>query len=221
MNGSLPTSVSRFTTDACYRRTLAAASSSRCTRPPVHSAMVANRDEAERALAIARGKLEAGQYDSAIRFAKKSIALEASPEAAALLAKAEQLQRGGGTSDGTGPATASTSATSAGQTSGSTSQRAGKSRAEASGATTGDGGGGEYTPAQLAMVKRVKACRVTAYYEILELEKTCSDGQIKKAYRKVRPFGYPSGSSVSNLLLCFHNSLLSVRSPHRTRGTHF
>lgn len=151
--------------------------------------MVANRDEAQRALAIARGKLEAGQYDSAIRFAKKSIALEASPEAAALLAKAEQLQRGGGSGNGTaasGSSTASTSATSAGQTSGSTSQRAGKAKAETSGAAAGDGGGGEYTSAQLAMVKRVKACRVTAYYEILELEKSCSDGQIKKAYRKVR-----------------------------------
>ncbi|KAJ8293276.1 putative J domain-containing protein C17A3.05c [Rhodotorula toruloides] len=150
--------------------------------------MVANRDEAQRALAIARGKLEAGQYDSAIRFAKKSIALEASPEAAALLANAEQLQRGGGSVNGTvaaGSSTASTSATSAGQTSGSTSQRAGKAKAETSGAAANDGGGGEYTSAQLAMVKRVKACRVTAYYEILELEKSCSDGQIKKAYRKL------------------------------------
>ncbi|BGP33033.1 Chaperone protein dnaJ [Rhodotorula toruloides] len=150
--------------------------------------MVANRDEAQRALAIARGKLDAGQYDSAIRFAKKSIALEASPEATALLAKAEQLQRGGGSANGTaasGPSTASTSATSAGQTSGSTSQRAGKAKAESSSAAAGDGGGGDFTPAQLAMVKRVKACRVTAYYEILELEKSCSDGQIKKAYRKL------------------------------------
>lgn len=29
-------------------------------------------------------------------------------------------------------------------------------------------------------------CRATSYYEILELEKSCSDGQVKKAYRKVR-----------------------------------
>jgi DnaJ homolog subfamily B member 12 len=45
----------------------------------------------------------------------------------------------------------------------------------------------EYTAAQAALVKRVKSCRVTAYYEILQLEKKCSEGDIKKAYKKVKP----------------------------------
>jgi DnaJ family protein B protein 12 len=43
----------------------------------------------------------------------------------------------------------------------------------------------EYTPEQHAVVKRVRACKVTAYYEILEVKKECNEGDIKKAYRKV------------------------------------
>lgn len=39
------------------------------------------------------------------------------------------------------------------------------------------------------MIKRVRACKPGAYYEVLELEKSCSDGDIKKAFRKVRQRG--------------------------------
>ncbi|GAA6002924.1 J domain-containing protein [Rhodotorula paludigena] len=147
--------------------------------------MVANREEALRALSIAQKRLDAGQYDSAIRFAKKSIALEATAEARALLARAEQLERDGAGSPGGSaePApSASTSATSAGPSSASTTSRA-KGAAKAESADTGSAK--QYTSAQLAVVKRVKACRVTAYYEILELEKSCSENDVKKAYRKL------------------------------------
>ncbi|BGP49188.1 Chaperone protein dnaJ [Rhodotorula kratochvilovae] len=144
--------------------------------------MVVNRDEALRALAIAQRHLDAGKLDSAIRFAKKSIALEPTlQEARTLLARAETLasSSSAGASDEPAPS-ASTSATSAGPSSASTSSRA-KSKAPEPAPSTAK----QYTAEQLAVVKRVKGCRATAYYEILELEKTCSDGQVKKAYRKL------------------------------------
>jgi len=43
----------------------------------------------------------------------------------------------------------------------------------------------EYTPDQLAHVKRIRSHPPTAYYEILSItDKSCSEGEIKKAYRK-------------------------------------
>lgn len=43
----------------------------------------------------------------------------------------------------------------------------------------------EYTADQLAHVKRIRSCKATAYYEILNIQdKSCSDTDIKKAYRK-------------------------------------
>lgn len=43
----------------------------------------------------------------------------------------------------------------------------------------------DFTPVQAALVKRVKSCKVTDYYAILDLKKGCEDVEIKKAYRKV------------------------------------
>ncbi|KAL1839822.1 hypothetical protein VTJ49DRAFT_1101 [Mycothermus thermophilus] len=49
----------------------------------------------------------------------------------------------------------------------------------------------KYTPEQKAAVLRIRRCNPTAFYEILELEKTCSDGEIKKAYRKLSLLTHP------------------------------
>lgn len=148
-----------------------------------------NRDEALRALHVAQKRLDHADYSGAVRFAKKSLALEATPEARALLSRAEQLLSSGASAAApearAAAPTATTSATESGPSSASTSTRA---RTKASTDTRGAAStqpAGEYTAAQLAVVKRVKSCRATAYYEILELEKSCSDGQVKKAYRKV------------------------------------
>jgi DnaJ family protein B protein 12 len=43
----------------------------------------------------------------------------------------------------------------------------------------------EFTAEQLKVVKRVKACKVTEYYEILSVNKDCEEAEIKKAYRKL------------------------------------
>ena len=60
--------------------------------------------------------------------------------------------------------------------------------ANGSAAGTSSGMGGEkreYTAENVAVVKRVRACKVTEYYEILAVEKGCEEAEIKKAYRKV------------------------------------
>ncbi|KAI1337264.1 hypothetical protein F5Y15DRAFT_157898 [Xylariaceae sp. FL0016] len=49
----------------------------------------------------------------------------------------------------------------------------------------------KYTDAQKTAVLRIRRCKATAYYEILELERTCSDGEIKKAYRKQSLLTHP------------------------------
>ncbi|PGH03800.1 hypothetical protein AJ79_07276 [Helicocarpus griseus UAMH5409] len=49
----------------------------------------------------------------------------------------------------------------------------------------------KYTPEQKAAVLRVRKCSPTAFYEILALEKTATDGEIKKAYRKLSLLTHP------------------------------
>lgn len=48
-----------------------------------------------------------------------------------------------------------------------------------------------FTPEQKAEVIRIRKCSPTAFYEILAIEKTSSDGQIKKAYRKISLLTHP------------------------------
>lgn len=49
----------------------------------------------------------------------------------------------------------------------------------------------KYTIEQKAAVIRVRKCAATAFYEILGVEKSCSDGEIKKAYRKLSLLTHP------------------------------
>ncbi|KAK5218893.1 Chaperone protein dnaJ [Exophiala xenobiotica] len=49
----------------------------------------------------------------------------------------------------------------------------------------------KYTPQQKAEVIRLRKCSPTAFYEILSVEKTASDGEIKKAYRKISLLTHP------------------------------
>ncbi|EAU90500.2 endoplasmic reticulum protein [Coprinopsis cinerea okayama7 len=70
-------------------------------------------------------------------------------------------------------------------TSGNSSSTAGE-KAKANGTAGGMGGEKrEYTQEQLSVVKRVRACKVTEYYEILSVKRDCEDAEIKKAYRKL------------------------------------
>ena len=51
-----------------------------------------------------------------------------------------------------------------------------------------------FTVEQKAAVIRVRKCKTTAFYDILGLEEvktSCSDGEIKKAYRKLSLLTHP------------------------------
>ena len=49
----------------------------------------------------------------------------------------------------------------------------------------------KYTVEQKTAVIRVRKCAATAFYEILGLEKTVTDSEIKKAYRKLSLLTHP------------------------------
>lgn len=49
----------------------------------------------------------------------------------------------------------------------------------------------KYTPEQKAAVLRIRKCSGTQYYEILSLERTATDTEIKKAYRKQSLLTHP------------------------------
>ncbi|KAL8633015.1 hypothetical protein Q9189_001269 [Teloschistes chrysophthalmus] len=49
----------------------------------------------------------------------------------------------------------------------------------------------KYTVEQKAAVIRVRRCGATEFYEILGLEKSCSDAEVKKAYRKLSLLTHP------------------------------
>jgi DnaJ family protein B protein 12 len=143
--------------------------------------MESNKDEALRCLAIAQRYRDAGSIQSARKFCEKSINLFSTPAALKLLATINATA----SSQGTSSATDSTSA-SAHQSSSGVKQRRGAANTNGG---TASGIGGEkrdYTPEQKEVVRRVRACKVTEYYEILEVKKDCEDADVKKAYRKVR-----------------------------------
>ncbi|KAL2833416.1 hypothetical protein BDW59DRAFT_138623 [Aspergillus cavernicola] len=49
----------------------------------------------------------------------------------------------------------------------------------------------KYTPDQKAAVIRIRKCTATAFYEILSLEKSATDSEIKKSYRKLSLLTHP------------------------------
>ncbi|KAK4054275.1 Chaperone protein dnaJ [Microbotryomycetes sp. JL201] len=140
-----------------------------------------NAEQALAALDIARRHYNASNYDAGIRFAKKSLSLHPTAEATTLLAKLEQ----GLANDGAEPSTSTASSTNPRAAADASSTAKPTQRPSAARDKPVDDKPRDFTPAQAATVKRVRACRVTQYYEILGLEKSCSDNDVKKAYRKV------------------------------------
>ncbi|KAK3386905.1 hypothetical protein B0H63DRAFT_142124 [Podospora didyma] len=49
----------------------------------------------------------------------------------------------------------------------------------------------KYTVEQQRAVLRIRACKPTAFYEILEIQKSCTDVEVKKAYRKQSLLTHP------------------------------
>lgn len=151
--------------------------------------MEGNRDEAVRCLAIARKHYDADNLTSARKFCLKSIALFETPEATKLLASINKAAASSSANDDKGPSTSTTNSTTEEHPSAAgMKHRHTQPKASANGTAGGMGGEKrDYTPEQLSTVKRVRACKVTEYYEILAVKKECEEAEIKKAYRKVCP----------------------------------
>jgi len=154
--------------------------------------MEGNKDEAIKCLSIAQKYRDAGNLPSARKFAQKSINLFSTPEAVKLLESIAATETS--SSAGAGPSTANGNAqASSSSTEAHPSASGAKLRNAGSANGTAGGMGGEkreFTAEQLSVVKRVKACKVTEYYEILSLKKDCEEAEIKKAYRKVISMTY-------------------------------
>lgn len=142
-------------------------------------------------------------YPSARKFAQKSLNLHPTPEAEKLLQLIEEeaASEGSASSSATSSSTSSFKATGAEAHASASSMRsrptASSAAADADGAGPSSTSKASYTEAQIKLVRRVRNCKVTDYYEILELQKTCEENDIKKAYRKVssRSRRYASYSS--------------------------
>lgn len=149
----------------------------------------ANADSAQMALDVARKHYSAGNHDSAIRFCKKSISLNSTPQAINLLSRCEKAKVDEQSNGESSQPRATSSATETHPSASTTHARhptKSSSSSTSSSTTPPAAEKREFTPAQAALVKRVKACRITQYYEILGIEKGCTDNDIKKAYRKVK-----------------------------------
>ena len=163
--------------------------------------MESNKDEAIKCLAIAQKHRNAGNLASAKRFCQKSLNLFSTPEGTKLLEIVEaelasEPSTSAGTSSSASGAASSTSAFSSSteahpSSSGTRHRHTESTNGKANGSANGSSKGGadekkrDYTPEQAAVVKRIRACKVTDYYEILSLKKDCEEAEVKKAYRKV------------------------------------
>jgi len=150
--------------------------------------MESNKDEALRCISIAQKHFNAGNFPSARKFCLKSKSLFDTPEATKLLETVESAESSGSASSSSRGAT-NTQTEEHPSAAGMKHRHAKPAPANATkGSGTAGGMGGdkrEYTKEQHEVVKRVRACKVTEYYEILAVSKDCEEGEIKKAYRKV------------------------------------
>lgn len=148
--------------------------------------MESNKEEAEKAFKFAES-ISNRDVEKALRFARKSDALYPNEPAQKLIAKLEQEiatagPSGGGSGTATPNATAgssSTKATGVEEHTTSAKQRPGHAKPAAASSSSSSAAAAaaaekskkrEYTPKQLEVVKRVKACKQHAYYEILSSE---------------------------------------------------
>lgn len=152
--------------------------------------MESNKDEAIRCLSIAQRHRDAGNLPSARKFCQKSINLFSTPEAQKLLDSIDSAasSSSSGSTSGANSNEKGQSFTSSTETHPSAAGAKHRHTASTPANGTAGGSGGEkreYTPEQHAVVKRVRACKITEYYEILSVKRDCEETEVKKAYRKV------------------------------------
>ncbi|KAL5513305.1 HLJ1 [Sanghuangporus vaninii] len=153
--------------------------------------MESNKDEALKCLSISQRHCDSGNYPSARRFAEKSLSLFPTPEASKLLERISELEAT--SAPPSGDASCSSTSAEAHPSASGTKHRhqnanasSSSSKPTANGTSTGSTQEKrDYTPEQVAVVKRILSCKITEYYEIMSLKKDCTEAEVKKAYRKL------------------------------------
>lgn len=143
--------------------------------------MEGNKDEAIRCFLIAEKHFNAENLVAARKFCTKSISLFSTPQAEKLLVRinnstTSSTPNGSSSTSGAEEHPSATGMKHRHQNPPSTSTPT---------STNGSAKKRDYTQEQHTIVKRVRACKVTEYYEILELKKECEEADVKRAYRKV------------------------------------
>lgn len=129
-------------------------------------------EEARKALDLARKHDANGSTESALKWARKSIAIYSTPEAVALFARLKEKGAEGRPEAAAGRAASSTVTTEEVYTS------TRKTSTDASGQK-------KYTEKQVEIVRRVKRAGGD-FYAVLEITKSADEAEVKKAYKKVR-----------------------------------
>ncbi|KAI5120372.1 hypothetical protein M0805_006894 [Coniferiporia weirii] len=153
--------------------------------------MESNKDEAVKCLSIAQRHRNSGNYSSARRFCEKSINLFPTPEASKLLQNVIELEEAA-SSEPTGsspnPSGASSSTGTHPSASGAKHRHASSNAGASAANGTANGSGGvkrDFTADQAAIVRQIRSCKISDYYEIMSLKRDCEEAEVKKAYRKL------------------------------------
>ncbi|KAK9707830.1 Chaperone protein dnaJ [Basidiobolus ranarum] len=144
--------------------------------------MEVNKDEAARCLDIARKHFESNNRPSALKFAKKSIALYPTAEAEKFLLKVEDSPEEPSDSPPSYKASVNPGASSTSSKSKATEHNPGRQTKS-------------YSKEQVEAVKKIKACNPNDLYAILGIDKSANAAQIKKAYRKLALQFHPDKNS--------------------------
>lgn len=172
--------------------------------------MEVNKEEALRCLGIAQRHRGAQNYTSALKFARKSVTMYSTPEGEKMVQIIEEEMASYSSSSAPAagesekPATASTSSAKAS----GVEEHVTSARHRHTDKSEKKDEKRQYTAKQMEVVTRVKRCGHTAYYQILSsecgrapprgqeamstgaradsaVEKSCSDNDVKRAYKKL------------------------------------
>ncbi|EFA84686.1 DnaJ-like protein [Heterostelium album PN500] len=161
--------------------------------------MEGNKDEALRCIEIAMKRIGEGNKEGAIKFLNKSIALYPTSKARDLLEfYSSQDSVDGGVNESSSTTNDSNISkegeeqesntvhkrhTSSSTTTEQSSSSTPSSSSSSTSTTTTSENKPKFTREQVELIKKIKTCK--SYYEVLEVKKTATEVDIKKAYRKL------------------------------------